>query len=97
MTDLAFQIASLIISLGVMMWRINQAFAALRVEQQAAIGRLESLVHRIDSTLQAHAARSEERHQSSTRRIDEQSVELQANRKLLNHHAAQLAALGARS
>jgi hypothetical protein len=101
--DALIQVAAALLSAGGVLWKLSDRLKGLELDQQATAARLEGMIGRIDSHLQAHAARSEERHTATTRRIDDHATELAANRAAhgqmratIEQQGQQLAALGGR-
>ncbi len=94
------QVATALISAGGVLWKLSERLKHLELENQANAARLEQQIGRIDTTLQAHVARTEERHQSTRQRLEDHALELANNRnahaslrQTLDKHGQQLAAI----
>jgi hypothetical protein len=100
--EMLIQVATALISAGGVLWRLSDRLKQLELDRQADSARLEQQIADMRRSLDAHTARSDERHLGHTRRLDEHAAELTNNRSAhasmrqsLDEHGRQLARLGA--
>lgn len=100
--EMLIQIATALISAGGVLWRLSDRLKQLELDRQADTARLEGQMAEMRRALDAHMARSEERHLAQVRRIDDHQAELTNNRQAhasmrqtLDNHGRQLARLEA--
>ena len=94
------QVATALVSAGGVLWKLGERLKHLELEAQANATRLESQIAAINTTLQSHVARAEERHQATRQRLEDHALELNNNRnahaslrQTLDKHGQQLAAI----
>lgn len=94
------QVATALVSAGGVLWKLSERLKHLELENQANYTRLEQQIAAINTILQAHVARAEERHQSTKQRLEDHALELANNRnahaslrQTLDKHGNQLAAI----